>query len=59
MHFWGFGVSGLCRGTGRLQDKEVLTRVFCSSLVHFRLCVSVSGECAAGSIHILGYVLSA
>ena len=19
MHFWGFGVSGLCRGTGRLQ----------------------------------------
>ena len=21
MHFWGFGVSGLCRGTGRLQGK--------------------------------------
>ena len=21
MHFWGFGVPGLCRGTGRLQGK--------------------------------------
>ena len=20
MHFWGFGVSGLCRGPGRLQN---------------------------------------
>ena len=32
MHFWGFGVSGLCRGTGRLQLYSVyiyITHILC------------------------------
>ena len=36
MHFWGFGVSGLCRGTGRLQLlKSTVTEVPGDSLGRF------------------------
>ena len=40
MHFWGFGVPGLCRGTGRLQDKDLDPQS--------ELCNDCGAECASG-----------